>query len=110
MSAGVLDQRITFQANTPVSDGMGGNVNAWANLPDTPTVWAGVTPVSGNEGTDEGGTSATGLYLFEVRRRTDINEVDRVVWNGENYNIRKINRTSQRDLNVKFVAERGVAT
>jgi SPP1 family predicted phage head-tail adaptor len=110
MSAGQLDQRITFQANTATPDGMGGNTKAWANFATTPTVWAGVKAGRGNEGMDEGGTVASGLWLFTIRYRADVNEVDRLLWRGEPYNIRNVKRTSQRDLLVVIEAERGVAT
>ena len=109
-SAGNLDQRVTFQRNTSTSDGAGGQVKTWGNLNKTPTVWAGVKAVRGNESVDEGGTVAAGLWLFEIRYRTDISEADRIQWRGENYNIRNIKRTSQRELNVVIEAERGVAT
>lgn len=110
MNAGKLDQRVTLQANTTVSDGMGGNTKGWADFATTPTVWAGVKAVRGNEGMDEGGTVASGLWLFTIRYRADVNETDRLMWRNEPYNIRNVKRSSQRDLYVIIEAERGVAT
>lgn len=107
---GSLDQRITFERMAATSDGMGGHVQSWSAIVTTPTVWASARPVRGNETVSEGGTAATGTWLFEIRYRSDISETDRIVWRGETYNIRNVKRTSQRELNIVIEAERGVAS
>lgn len=106
----MLDQRITFQRNTPVSDGMGGQTKAWADLSDTPTVWANAKPVRGMETLEDGGTVAKAQHLFTIRYRDDVSELDRIVWRDESYNIRTVKRTSGRELFLVIEAERGVAS
>lgn len=108
MMVGDLDQRITFQAATLTSDGAGGSTETWADLSDTPTVWAHVKPLTGREVVQEGGDAANANYRFTVRWRDDVSEIHRIVWNGSYCNIRQVMRTSQRELYVAIIAERGV--
>lgn len=109
-NAGNLDQRITFQTETLTPDGMGGNTAVWGSVVDTPEVWAEVIPLSGRELRQEGGDAAVAEYRFTVRYRTDVSENDRILWEGVTYNIRRVERTSQRKLFTVFIAERGVST
>lgn len=108
--AGHLDQRVTFQTKANTSDGAGGSTTAWADVADTPTVWAQALPLTGREMAQEGGDAATAQYKFTVRYRTDISEIDRIVWNGSNFNIRRVERTSGRELFTVMIAERGAAS
>ena len=107
---GKLDQRITFQRVTLTPDGGGGMVRAWADLTQTPKVWAHVRPRLGSEGMDQGRMNASSFATFTVRHREDISEVDRLVWKGEAWNIRRIMRVSQRQQYLEIDAERGVAS
>lgn len=109
-NAGALDQRITLQANTTTSDGMGGQIKGWANFADTPTVWAAVRAVRGSEVVAEGRTVAEGAWLFTIRYRGDVSEVNRIIWEGETYNITNVKRNGSRELFLVIEAMRGVAT
>ena len=104
-----MDQRVTFQVPTLSSDGGGGQVAAWGNIPTTPTVAARVQPKSGREGMEEDRMSAQSVFEITIRNRTDINERMRIVWLGENYNIRAVHRQGGRPLYLKIEAERGAA-
>lgn len=104
-----MDQRITLQVPTLTSDGGGGQTAAWGDIPSTPVVWARVMPKRGNERMEEDRMSATGVYLFTIRNRTDLDERMRIVWRGENYNVRAIMREGPRPLYLTIEAERGVA-
>lgn len=110
VSAGYLDQRVTFQAQNLSPDGTGGFTEAWADFGDTPTVWAHVKPLRGREVIQEGSDAAVAEYRFIVRYRADVVEADRIVWNGSAYNIRQVMRTSGRELFLQIIAERGVPT
>jgi SPP1 family predicted phage head-tail adaptor len=105
---GKLDQRITFQRATASPDGIGGKTVAWANLPRNAAVWAAVTPRIGREGMVEGRMTAVNMTTFEVHNRADIAETDRIIWNGEAYNIRSVMRRGGRELFLQIDAERGV--
>lgn len=106
---GKMDQRVTFQARTRSADGAGGFVTSWSDVPSTPTVWAHVRAMGGNEAMQQDQQQATGRYLFRVRNRTDIAEDDRIVWRSESYNIRRVEREGTRKMYLIIEAERGVA-
>ena len=108
-NAGQLDQRITFQASTGVSDGAGGITTGWSDFAATPTVWAAVKAKSGGEAFADDRTNATATYSFTIRNRSDIDERHRIVWGGEAYNIRNVLRIGGRELFLVIEAERGVA-
>ena len=104
-----MDQRITLQTPTLTPDGAGGQTSAWGDVPSVPVVWAHVQPLRGNERLDEDRPNARGMYVFTIRNRTDLDERCRIVWRGEQYNIRSILREGVRTLYLKIEAERGAA-
>lgn len=104
--AGELDKRITFKRETLTPDGIGGHT---VNLSDIATVWALARPMSGREIERYDQLNATALYLFVVRNRQDVKEDDRIIWDGEEYNIRFLKSRGGRSLYLEIVAERGVA-
>lgn len=105
---GRLDQRITLQRYTETPDGIGGVTETWADLATTPKVWANVKPRLGRENMAEGRMTATLLSTFTIRYRADVTELDRIIWKGEPWNIRRIMRVSQRQQYLEVDAERGV--
>lgn len=107
---GKLDERITLQKHSLVSDGAGGNTKTWADYASVPTVWAMVDAKSGSEGFGEGRTNATGLYVFTIRQRSDVDERDRIVWRSENYNIRAVLRSGHGPQYLRVEAERGAGS
>lgn len=109
-SPGKLDQRVTLQGVTLSDDGAGGKVKTWADFATTPTVWCHVKPSAGGERFDEDRTTAMATLIFTIRYRSDVDETDRLVWNGEIYNIRQRKRASNRKPYLVLVAERGVST
>ena len=108
--AGALDQRVTFQTRSATSDGMGGSSPQWANFASVPTVWARVMARSNREQFEGERNNATMQVHVTIRYRDDITEADRMLWNGEAYNIRGIMREGSRPLYLKFIAERGVTS
>lgn len=103
---GELDQRVTIQRLSTVSDGQGGSTESWA---DVVTVWAHARPRSGREVVQFDRVNGEHAYMFVIRYRSGIRESDRLVWQGVNYNIRAINDQSGRKLYLEIDAERGVA-
>lgn len=106
MRAGQLDQRLTIQRESNTSDGMGGDTVEWCKVQN---VWANVSPASGNE--KEFGGQLTGEYtnVFTIRNNKTILDSDRIVWDGDFYNIRAIAKEGGRKLYLVIAAERGVA-
>lgn len=105
---GKMDQRITLQRATEAPDGVGGTVRSWSNLRTDPCPWAAVMAKAGRESMMEGRMTATYIVLFTIYNRDDLSEVDRILWNGEAYNIRNIRREGGRKLHLVIEAERGV--
>jgi SPP1 family predicted phage head-tail adaptor len=104
-----MDQQITLRSLTRTSDGAGGVTEAWADFTTDATVWAAVTFKSAAEGLQEGRTNATQMTNFEIYNRSDVSELDALIWEGETYNIRAIRRYGSRPLTMWLDAERGVA-
>lgn len=104
---GKLDQRVAFQSATWTADGAGGRTRTWSFLTVAPQVWAQVFPAGGGESFEEGRTTARAGYVFRIRRRADIDETMRIIWNGEAYDIRRVMRESPREPYMKIEAERG---
>ena len=109
MTAGTLDQQITFRRLTRTPDGGGGVTEAWGDVPTDATVWAGVSFRGAREGLDEGRVNASQMTTFEIYNRADLTELDGLIWEGEFYNIRVIRRYGGRKLIMYLDAERGVA-
>jgi SPP1 family predicted phage head-tail adaptor len=105
---GKMDQRITLQRPTETPDGIGGTVRGWADLAANPRPWANVIAKAGRESMVEGRTNATYIVLFTIWNRSDLSELNRIVWNGDAYNIRNIRREGERKLRLVIEAERGV--
>lgn len=106
---GRMDQQVTFQRKALTADGAGGSTEAWANFTSNPTVWAAVKTRVGREVMVEGRMTAQSPVTFTIYSRDDVTELDRIVWVGENYQIRNIVRHGGRKLFLEIDAERGAA-
>jgi len=109
--AGAMDQPISIERKTSVSDGAGGSLDTWAAIANG-QVWAAVRAAkatSFDETLDNGRINAGYKVSFTIYTIADLTEVDRIVWNGETYNIRGILRSGN-PLTVQVDAERGVAS
>lgn len=102
-----LDQRITLRKPTLVDDGAGGCTTEWGDFTVTPKVWARVEARSGREDMVEDRVTATAFYRFTIRNRSDVDETHGLLWQGEHYNIRRVNRMGGRELYLVLEAERG---
>lgn len=105
--AGARDQIITLQALSRTPDGIGGTTEAWAALNRTPRVWAAVNVKRSAETMEDGRMSARQTATFEILNRDDLNETQRLIWNGEAWNIRSVQRSSGRRATIIIEAERG---
>lgn len=103
---GEMNERISIVRESRTSDGAGGQTLTLTTLA---TVWAHVRPRSGREMERFDRINASGMYLFVIRYRTDVEESDRILWKGEYYNIRFIAQGSGRTMYLELDAERGVA-
>lgn len=87
---GLFDQRVSFQSETLVDDGQGGRTSSgWADIAETPSMWAKVDQAKGAE-SENGEYRQANVYAITVvvRNRTDITDQMALVWRGRRYNIR----------------------
>ena len=102
---GKLDQRITIQSASESTGSMGDVSKTWGTLA---TVWAAVVHATGREALADDRTTATAQTKFTIRNRSDVTEAMRIVWGGDTYNIRSVNRAGARRMYLDIIAERGV--
>lgn len=106
--SGELDQRISFIfEDTSQNDGFGGQE---VSLNTDRTAWAKVVPRNGNERFFGEQVQATSNYMFVIRNRSDVTleENNRILYNGEEYNIDYIPKRGDRALYIEIFATRGV--
>ena len=88
---GPLRERITLQVEAQGQDDQGGGYpHLWVDVPDTPDVWARVTPTGGGPATIPGGVLTQTTYEVEVRWRSDINGSMRVMWRDKAMRIEAV--------------------
>lgn len=94
MRAGRLDRRVTLQLRTLVQDAQGQNVEAWSTLAE---VWASKRDVTGREYFAAQATNAEGSAVFQIRYRSDVTVLNRLVCEGVTYNIRHVAELGRRE-------------
>lgn len=87
LPAGKRNRRITFQRATVGRNALGQATKTWADLATQPGDWAFVRPVRGSESFSDGQLQGRIDVVFNVRYRADITESDRVLLDGEPYEI-----------------------
>ncbi len=109
MNAGSLRHRACFERAADVADGAGGSTRTWAPFL---TVWARWQPERGGERVAAGRLESAVAGVLTVRRSTDscaVTAADRVVLDGNTYQIRSIVNAAGRDRFLEMTIERGVA-
>ena len=97
LSAGKLDRRITFQAPVERIESGLFPVKAWADLVETPKMWAEVTTANGSEFSDPQIVSEFDA-TFRVRYRDDLTTSMRIVYGGKNYNVKSVRELGRREF------------
>lgn len=101
MRAGKLDQVITVQRFTNTVDDYGTPVATWADLV---TVRAQIIQQSTTEFI-QGGARDDTVMIFRTRWIEDITTADRVVLNGENFNVKELKPIGRaKGLDIRTVA------
>lgn len=90
MKTGDLIDRVTIQVETRTANGQGGYSTSWANIATTPTVWANVRGLSGNEALQAGIQRSVQQWRVVVRKRSDITTKHRLTWSGMNLNVKAV--------------------
>lgn len=89
MRAGQLNRRITIQQRDPGTDSSGAPLQTWK---DVVTVWSNIAGYTGMRSIRITGEipATRKRYSFRIRYRDGIDEGMRVVYNGQNFDIREV--------------------
>jgi SPP1 family predicted phage head-tail adaptor len=102
MRAGKMDSVITVQRFTSVIDEGGGSVQTWTDLV---TVRAQIIQASTEEFIRSYGATDDTIMIFRTRWIDDIITADRVIYDGEAFNIKELKPIGrQRGLDIRAVA------
>lgn len=101
-----LKHKIQIYRLTEVADPLGGFTTSWILHK---TKWSKVKPMSGRELIHADKIDATAASTFTVRFDAGILESDKIVFKGNDYNIRSIVNVDEDDRFLSILGERGVA-
>lgn len=87
IAIGEFRERLTIQRKDVTRNSIGDEVATWS---DVATTWAKVMPLRGNAFFAANQEQHTIDARFLIRSRTGMTEAMRLVWNGENYDIKNI--------------------
>ena len=107
LSAGMLRTPVAIQAIVKTPDGAGGFAHTWVTLD---TVRAHVKPLSGSEAVRGMQIEDKVSHRIFMRYRADVKAKDRLLIEGEPYNIRAVLDLEMRKRWMEILAEKGVAT
>lgn len=106
IAIGDLRHKVSLQRKSLTSDGVGGSVVAWTEYA---TPYAKIKPKSGGEKIYLNRLNASGLSTVVMRYRDDVQESDKLVFRGDEYQIRSVINVEERDRYTELTIERGVA-
>lgn len=87
---GQRDRQITLQVLTTGKDAAAAKTESYADAGTDPTPWAKVTPVNGREMVAAGHKMSEDVRKFITLYRTDIGVKDRIVFEGKNFDIVRV--------------------
>lgn len=104
MISAKLDQKISIEALTPGTDGMGSTTESWAAVDGAPE-WAEYIPLRGTERIEAGALSEKQQFKLRIRRFSSLTRAHRVVYGGSNYEIIDIEDGKRMGYMVLFCRE-----
>lgn len=92
MKAGDLNRQIVIQSRDSGTDDAGQPVDTWTTLA---TVWAHILGATGmgsirQSAVRDGVAVELNSYSFRIRYRTDVTAAKRVVYGGQNYDVKQV--------------------
>ena len=97
---------VEVQAIALVSDGGGGFTEGWSNFG---YIWARIQDISGGETDFADRRQTTKTIFVEAPYRSDITVLHRLVVDGLNYNIYRVDNVERKGQYMEITAETGVA-
>ena len=91
--AGKLNRRIALQSNAPIQDTYGDMIESWSLIGN---VWAEMVSAKGSEKFTAQQDAGFDTVVWRIRYRSDLDNLDRVVYDGQNYDILGVNEEGYR--------------
>jgi SPP1 family predicted phage head-tail adaptor len=109
VKAGDLNRQIVIQSRDTGEDAAGQPVDTWTTLA---TVWANIAGATGmgsirQSAVREGVAVELNSYSFRIRYRTDVDAAKRVVFDGQNYDVKQVRHDKANREWTDLVAELG---
>ena len=101
-----LNRKVDLYRLEKISTPTGGFDESWVKAA---SVWAFIKNMSGTELVHADQLGATSYSDFTIRYRSNINEMMKFVYRGNDYQIRHINNIEEADKWLVVKAEKGVA-
>ncbi|CAK0778987.1 Head-tail adaptor protein [Gammaproteobacteria bacterium] len=101
LNAGRMDRLVIIQRSTATRDTMGQETMSWATHA---SVWAQVTPVSGNEALKENRDVAALLAKFVIRFLSTVTAKDRISYDSKYWDILSLREIGRRE-GLEIMAE-----
>lgn len=95
MKAGDLDQRVTLQSRSVVTDAYGQDTISWV---DIATVWAQCHALRGREFFAAAQVQQEQSVKVRIRYRADVDQKCRLVWKGVNHDITGVIPVGRKDM------------
>lgn len=101
------NERITFQELSTTQNAVNDEVETWSDISSNPTVWAEAMPRTTNEDFTGEIRQPMQRYQFKIRWRDDIDETNRITWNGKKWNILSVTpiHKGHRHKELEIIAE-----
>lgn len=82
--AGKMNKRVVLETNTPTQDGYGEPIEGWSTIG---TVWAEQLSAKASERFRGEQTSGFEDIAWRIRYRNDVDNLDRLTYNGKTYDL-----------------------
>jgi SPP1 family predicted phage head-tail adaptor len=110
VSIAEMRTRITFQSPTLTQDAGGAQKPGWANVMNTPTVWARWINAHGQEAVQSDALKSVQRATVTIRFRSDVLTTWRILKDGEAWTIISVDQVRDRNRWVEMVVERAKGT
>lgn len=105
IAASRLNKRVTIEAESREPNGQGGFTTGWAPIATTPTVWAEIIGLSGNEALAAGIQRNVQQWRVLIRRRDDVTTKHRLKHGARIMNIKSVMPDPNSDDGTLMICE-----
>jgi len=92
--AGKLNRRVVLETNAPTQDSYGEPIESWSTIA---TVWASKLSATASEKFKGEQLAGHRTIVWRIRYRTDVDNLDRLTYGGEKYNVEGVTEEGNKD-------------